>query len=61
MKPPHGHNSFVLRQGWKFEIENLLGPHQSKQSGSEGTIPVQNTGGHCPFPCRYLYYICVQL
>ena len=27
-------------QAWKFEIENLLGPHQSKQSDSEGTIPL---------------------
>ena len=48
-------------QAWKFEIENLLGPHQYKQSDSEGTIPLQNTEGHCSFACRCLYYSCVWL
>ena len=46
-------------QAWKFEIGNLLGPHQSKQSNIEGTIPLQNTGGHCSFACRCLFmYVC---
>ena len=55
-------NSFVLveeGQAWKFEIENLLGPHQSKQNDSEGTIPLQNTRRYSSFACRCLYYVCV--
>ena len=46
-------------QAWQFEIENLPGPHQSKQSNSEGVIPLQNTKEHCSFACRCLYYVCV--